>query len=290
MYASPFRYHRASSIAEARQLLATNPGAKLLAGGHSLLPLMKLRLANPDVLIDIGSVAELKGITPTSDGFRIGAATTHAAIAASAELRAGCAVVAATAGRIGDPAVRNRGTIGGNIAHADPASDLPAVLVALDAQVVATGPSGERTLPAVDFFTGLMMTALSEDEVVTAVLVPASPAWRGSTYVKFAHPASRYAVVGVAAAVRMQAGTCQEARVALGGLVPHPRRAAAVEQSLAGTSADEAAITAAAGLVARDLGEDVLGDIYASAEYRAAVAPVYVARAVAAAVARAGTV
>src|SRR5574338_720474 len=120
MFASPFQYHRASSIAEAQQLLASNPGARLLAGGHSLLPLMKLRLANPEALIDIGSIAELKGVTATADGFRIGAATTHAAIASSAELRAGCAVLAETAGRIGDPAVRNRGTIGGSLAHADP--------------------------------------------------------------------------------------------------------------------------------------------------------------------------
>jgi carbon-monoxide dehydrogenase medium subunit len=290
MYAETFAYHRARSLGEAHRLLAEHPGAKLLAGGHSLIPLLKLRLAAPPALIDIGRVPELRGIELSSGTLRIGALSTHAELADSPAVRDAAPALAEAAGLVGDPAVRNRGTIGGNIAHADPASDLPAVLVALDAQVVATGPSGERTLPAVDFFTGLMMTALSEDEVVTAVLVPASPAWRGSTYVKFAHPASRYAVVGVAAAVRMQAGTCQEARVALGGLVPHPRRAAAVEQSLAGTSADEAAITAAAGLVARDLGEDVLGDIYASAEYRAAVAPVYVARAVAAAVARAGTV
>ena len=124
MYASPFQYHRAGSIAEARQLLAAHPGAKLLAGGHSLLPLMKLRLANPEALIDIGSIAELKGITATQDGFRIGAATPHAAIAASSHLATGCAVVNETAGRIGDPAVRNRGTIGGSLAHADPGADL----------------------------------------------------------------------------------------------------------------------------------------------------------------------
>jgi aerobic carbon-monoxide dehydrogenase medium subunit len=290
MYAETFVYHRAGSLAEAHRLLAEHPGAKLLAGGHSLIPLLKLRLAAPPALIDIGRVPELRGIELSGGTLRVGALSTHAELADSPAVRDASPALAEAAGLVGDPAVRNRGTIGGNIAHADPASDLPAVLVALDAHVVATGPSGERTLPAADFFTGLMMTALSEDEVITAVLVPASPGWRGSAYVKFAHPASRYAVIGVAAAVRMQGGTCQDVRVALGGLVPHARRTAAVEQSLAGTSADEAAITAAAGLVTQDLGEDVLGDIYASAEYRAAVAPVYVARAVAAAVARAGTV
>jgi carbon-monoxide dehydrogenase medium subunit len=279
MYASPFRYHRASSIAEARQLLATNPGAKLLAGGHSLLPLMKLRLANPDVLIDIGSVAELKGITPTSDGFRIGAATTHAAIAASAELRAGCAVVAATAGRIGDPAVRNRGTIGGSLAHADPGADLPGVLVALGATIEVMGTGGTRTIPSNEFFQGLMTTALADAELVTAVNVRRLGKGEGAAYAKFAHPASRYAVIGAAACLTVEKGTCAGARVVASGLVDRPTILPSVEKALGGTRLDEAAITAASARAAEDLGGDLLGDIFASVEYRRAVAGTYVARA-----------
>jgi aerobic carbon-monoxide dehydrogenase medium subunit len=290
MYAENFAYHRAGSLAEAHRLLAEHPGAKLLAGGHSLIPLLKLRLAAPPALIDIGRVPELRGIEAAGGTIRIGALSTHAELAGSPEVRDGAPALAEAAGLVGDPAVRNRGTIGGNIAHADPASDLPAALVALDAQVVAIGPNGERTVPAVEFFTGLMTTALAEDELVAAVLVPVSAAGWGSAYVKFAHPASRYAVIGVAAAVRMADGTCQEARIALGGLVPNPRRAPAVEEALTGTPADQPATAAAAGRVGTDLGEDVLGDIYASSEYRTAVAPVYVERAVAAAVARAGMV
>jgi aerobic carbon-monoxide dehydrogenase medium subunit len=290
MYAENFAYHRAGSLAEAHRLLAEHPGAKLLAGGHSLIPLLKLRLAAPPALIDIGRVPELRGIEAAGGTIRIGALSTHAELAGSPEVRDGAPALAEAAGLVGDPAVRNRGTIGGNIAHADPASDLPAALVALDAQVVAIGPNGERTVPAVEFFTGLMTTALAEDELVAAVLVPVSAAGWGSAYVKFAHPASRYAVIGVAAAVRMADGTCQEARIALGGLVPNPRRAPAVEEALTGTPADQPATAAAAGRVGTDLGEDVLGDIYASSEYRTAVAPVYVERAVAAAVPRAGMV
>lgn len=287
MYPAEFDYHRARSIQEAQKMLAANPGAKLLAGGHSLIPLMKLRLASPSAVIDIGRIPELRGIAASGNMIRIGALATHAELAASAELRRRAAALAEAASVVGDPAVRNRGTIGGNVAHADPASDLPTVLVALGAQMVAVGPRGERTIDAASFFTGIMTTALGEDEILAAVLVPAAAGGQGSAYVKFAHPASRYAVVGAAAIVKVEAGACAEVRVAIGGLVPCAIRCASVEQSLTRQQPSDSAIAAAASKVAQDLGE-VNGDIFASADYRRAIAPVYVKRALSAAVARAG--
>src|ERR1700730_16409340 len=156
MYAADFNYYRAGSVAEAGDLLKKHPGAKLLAGGHSLIPLLKLRLAAPPALIDIGRIAELKGVTVRDGTVRIGALTTHADLAASAELRKHCPALAEAAKQVGDPAVRNRGTIGGNVAHADPASDLPTVLTALGARFTVTGPGGTRTIDAASFFTGMM--------------------------------------------------------------------------------------------------------------------------------------
>ena len=232
MYAPEFQYHRAQSLADAHRLLAAYPGAKLLAGGHTLIPMLKLRLATMPALVDIGPVAELRGISRMSNHLRIGALTTHAEIASSDDLRALAPALCDAASVVGDPAVRNRGTIGGNIAHADPASDLPTVLVALDATVVTTGSSGERSIPAAQFFRGVMSTALNDGEIITAVVLAAGDNHRASAYVKFAHPASRYAVIGAAAAVTVAGGKCTAARVAIGGLVPHARRLPAVEQSL----------------------------------------------------------
>ncbi len=196
MYASDFAYYRAGSLAEAGQLLQQHPDAKLPAGGHSLIPLLKLRLATPPALIDIGRLDELKGISVTDGRVRIWALTTHAELAASSELAARCPALAEAAGLIGDPAVRNRGTIGGNVAHADPASDLPTVLRALDATIAVTADGGERSIPAADFFEGMMETALGDHDIVTAIEVPAASAGQGQAYIKFSHPASRYAVVG----------------------------------------------------------------------------------------------
>jgi carbon-monoxide dehydrogenase medium subunit len=288
MYSANFDYHRARSLADVHRLLAANPGAKLLAGGHSLIPLMKLRLAAPPAVVDIGRIPELRGIARSGDTIRIGALTTHAEIAASADVQKAAAALAEAAGVVGDPAVRSRGTIGGNIAHADPASDLPTALVALDARIVVVGPSGERTIPAEGFFTGIMTTTLADDEVVTAIVVPAAARGEGSAYVKFSHPASRYAVIGVAAPLIVGNHQCSAARVAVGGLVPSARRAASVEKALVGKDLETAAIAAAATKVGSDLGGEVSGDIFASASYRKAVAPVYVKRAIAAAAARAG--
>jgi carbon-monoxide dehydrogenase medium subunit len=288
VYPTNFDYYRARSLADAQALMGAHPGAKLLAGGHSLIPLLKLRLAAPPAVIDIGRVSELRGITRQADHIRIGGLTTHGTLASSSDVRGAAPALAEAAALVGDPAVRNRGTIGGNVAHADPASDLPTVLVALDARMVAVGKSGERTIPAGQFFTGLMTTALADDEILMAVVVPVVGPGQGAAYVKFSHPASRYAVIGAATLVTVTDGNCTAARVALGGLLPAARRATAVEKALVGKAPSEATIAVAAQQVSADLGNDVIGDLFASAGYRAAMASVYVKRALMAAVERAG--
>ena len=279
MYAPEFDYYRAKSIAEAGELLKKYPGAKLLAGGHSLIPLLKLRLASPPALVDIGRIAELKGIGVKDGKVRIGALTTHAELASSTELRAQCPALAEAASHVGDPAVRNRGTIGGNVAHADPASDLPTVLTALGARFESVGPGGKKTVDANAFFQGMMATALGEQDVLTGIEVAAQAAGQGGSYVKFVHPASRYAVIGVAAIITAAAGSCTSAAIALGGLVPRPVRASSVEKAITGQPLSPDTIAKAAGRISEDLGSEVLGDIFASAEYRRAVAPVWVKRA-----------
>ena len=288
MFAADFEYYRAGSVAEACGLLAAHPGAKLLAGGHSLIPLLKLRLAAPAAVIDIGRISGLSGISNGGGALRIGALTTHAEIAASADVKANAAALAEAASQIGDPAVRNRGTIGGNVAHADPASDLPTVLTALGATFTVSSPDGERSISAADFFQGMMATALGDQDILTAIHVPASGAGTGTAYVKFSHPASRYAVIGAAAAVTADGGTCTGASVVVGGVTPVPARCAAVEQALAGQALSADAIAAAAAAAGSDLGDDLLGDVFASADYRRAVTPVYVQRAITAAAERAG--
>ena len=290
MYSADFDYYRAGSVTEAGELLKTHPGAKLLAGGHSLIPLLKLRLAAPEAVIDIGRIAELRGISVGDGVVRIGSLTTHADLSASAGVQQHAAALAEAATQIGDPAVRNRGTVGGNVAHADPASDLPTVLCALGASLRMTGPGGERSVAASEFFQGVMTTSLGADELLTSIDVPVAPAGQGSAYAKFAHPASRYAVVGVAACVTVEGGSCTEASVMVGGVVPAPTRATSVEQALVGQTLSAETISAAAQSVGGDLGDDaeLLGDIFASAEYRKAVTHVWVQRAVTAAADRAG--
>ena len=302
MFAADFEYYRAGSVAEAGQLLAAHPGAKFLAGGHSLIPLLKLRLAAPAAVIDIGRIAELRGISTDGDGLRIGALTTHAEIAASDTVKEHAAALAEAASQIGDPAVRNRGTIGGNLAHADPASDLPTVLAALGATMTVTGSGGDRTIDAADFFTGMMATSLGDNDLLTAIRVP-SAAGRGNAYVKFSHPASRYAVIGVAASIGIgttgggwmakikgepKETVCTDVSVAIGGLVPKPLRCSAVEAALKDQAPSEQVFAAAAAAVSGDLGDDLLGDVFASGDYRKAVASVYVQRAIEAAAGRVG--
>ena len=287
MFATDFDYYRAGSVSEAGQLLQAHPGAKLLAGGHSLIPLLKLRLAAPAAVIDIGRIGELKGITVSGDTLKIGSLTTHAELAASAAVRQHAAALAEAAGQIGDPAVRNRGTVGGNVAHADPASDLPTVLAALGATFGVVGAGGVRTIDASEFFQGIMTTALGENDLLTFIEVPVAHTGDGSAYAKFSHPASRYAVIGVAASVSISAGSCTGAAIAVGGLVPTPCRAASVEHALTGQVLTPDVIATASQAVSNDVGDDPLGDIFASGEYRKAVAHVYVGRAVAAAAERA---
>ena len=200
--------------------------------------------------------------------------TTHAELAASAEVKQYAEALAEAAGQVGDPAVRNRGTIGGNIAHADPASDLPTVLAALGATVNIVGSDGERSIDVTDFFQGVMMTALGDNEVLTSIRLPAAAAGQGTAYAKFGHPASRYAVIGVAASVTVSGGTCSAASVAIGGLVPTPVRCSGVEQALTGQVLSAETIASAADAISGDLGDDLLGDVFASADYRKAVAPV----------------
>jgi carbon-monoxide dehydrogenase medium subunit len=285
MYTPAFEYYRANTVAEAHALMKAHRGAKWLAGGHSLLPLMKLRLSDPGVLIDIGRIAELKGIRASNGSLRIGALATHAIVAASEAAPQGLREAAAG---IGDAQVRNRGTVGGNVSHADPASDLPTILTALGATFHASGPKGERVIAAKDFFTGLFESALAADELLTAVEVPATAARSGSAYAKMGHPASRYALVGAGAMVTLDGGVCKSASVAFGGLVPAAKRATHVEQALTGKKLDAKTIADAAALVKDDLGDDILGDFHASAEYRSAMAVVYVKRALALAAERAG--
>ena len=206
MYPAQFEYSKAGSVAEAIQILQGDPDAKIIAGGHSLLPLMKLRLARPSRVVDIGGIAGLRGISVAGGVVSIGALTTHYEISSSADVQANCGILAEAAGGVGDPAVRNRGTIGGNVSHADPASDLPTVLTALGASFNLQGPSGSRTVSADDFFIGPFETAVGADEVLTGVSVPALAANQVAEYAKMAHPATSFAVVGAAAVVTLEGG------------------------------------------------------------------------------------
>ena len=279
MYPAEFEYRKASSIADAVRLLSENPDAKLLAGGHSLIPLMRFRLARPEVVIDIGGIDGLRGIRVSDGTINIGALTTHAEIAASADVQRANGLLAEAASGIGDPAVRNRGTIGGNLAHADPASDWATVLTALGATVSVQGPTGSRTIAAADFVEDAFATALADNELITTVSVPVLAANQRAEYAKMAHPASFYAVVGGAVVVTMDGDRCTAASVAVGGLTPRPVKAAAVEQALSGTTLTMASITDATSRLSEDIsaaGVDVIGDVFASADFRSQVAPVEV--------------
>ncbi len=285
MYPPKFDYYRAESVDEALSLLGEHEDAKLLAGGHSLIPVMKLRLSDPGILIDIGRISSIKGICKDDDKVMIGALTTHTEVEKSADLPA---ALPEAASWIADPSVRNRGTVGGNVAHADPASDLPTVLLALDATFHMKSASGERSVAAGEFFTDLFETALEENEILTTVEVAAEGAGTGSAYAKLFNPASRYAMVGAAASVSVNGGTVSNAKVAIGGLVNCTKRCAAVEAALNGGGTDDAALDAAAKAVLDDLpADEVIGDMHASAEYRRSVAPAMVKQALAKAVARA---
>ena len=271
-------YQRATSVAEALQLLASHENAKALAGGHSLIPPMNLRLSQPEMLVDIGRLSELKGISVKGGSLWIGALSTHAEIARAAEVQTHAPALAKAASVIGDPQVRNWGTIGGNIAHADPASDPPTVLLAHDAIIHVQGLNGSRSIAAYDCFTGLFETDLRPGELIIAIEIP-STANKKSAYIKMAHPASRYAVVGVCVVLEVANGRCTSANVAVGGAVSHATRSASAETALIGSALDEAALEAAAQALQADISGDVMGDLYAPAEYRLAMCGVYLKRA-----------
>jgi carbon-monoxide dehydrogenase medium subunit len=268
VFPAPFEYHRVTSVDDAIALLKQHDGeAKLLAGGHSLLPSMKLRLAMPSHLIDLAGITELSGIRRDGDELVIGALTTHQAIESDQTLRAVCPILPQAASVIGDRQVRNRGTIGGALAHADPAADYPAVVLALDATLVAQGPNGTRQIPVGEFFIDLLTTALQPEEVLTEIRVPVPSAGAKMSYQKLANQASGYATVGVAAVINHgDNGTCQDARIGITGAASHALRATSAESALKGANLDDATVQAAAAHAAD--GIDFLDDIHAPADYR----------------------
>lgn len=275
MIPAEFDYRVAGSVEEAIGLLSGNEDAKLIAGGHSLIPLMKTRLARPSMLIDMARVPGLTGVSRDGDTLTIGAMTRWHDLERDPLLREHCAIVADASGQVGDPQVRHAGTIGGSVAHCDPASDIPAVLLALDATIVARGPGGERDIPASQCFEGFFQSALAHDEVLTAIRVPVLDG-AGSAYVKFNQRAIDWAIVAVAAVVRHAGGTVSEARIALTNMGTTPVRASAAEAAMAGASGD--GIAAAAALA--DQGTDPPEDTFASADYRRHLARVLTLRAV----------
>jgi aerobic carbon-monoxide dehydrogenase medium subunit len=275
-----FEYQRPSSLDEAVKAIASGD-AKVLAGGQSLISLLKLRLARADKLVDLGRIGELKGYRPTPDGgVEIGAMTTYAEWQASTTIPA----VAEAIDHIADVQVRNRGTIGGSIAHADPASDFPAIALAYDGSAVLRGPGGERVVPLDGFFEGPFQTGMAPDEILVAVRRGPVPEGAGFAYCKLPQPASGYSIVGIAAVVAMNGGTISHARIGVTGLHEHPFRATEVEAALEGSDGSAEAIAAAAAHVNDDA--EASSDIHADATYRAAMAVVYTRRAIEAALGR----
>jgi carbon-monoxide dehydrogenase medium subunit len=280
----PFDYSRAASVDDAvAQLSASKGEGKLIAGGHSLVLLMKLRLGEPKALIDIARIPELAGIRQKGSAIEIGAGTVHHDVATSAVLKQACPVLTEAAAAIGDQQVRNRGTLGGSLAHADPAADYPAVMLALDADINVKGPKGARSVKASNFFQGLFTVDLAKDEIIVSVQF--TPV-KAAAYAKLHQRASHFAIVGVAAALQVSGGTIQSARIGLTGASSHATRLTSVEQALAGKAANpksivEAARNAAAGV------QDINSDIHASEEYRRAMIAVFTERALSAALARA---
>ena len=275
-----FTYHKATSVEDAiAQLQQLGEDAKWVAGGHSLIPSMKLRLSSPTALIDIQDLDELKSISDGGDAIHIGALATHRTVENSSLVQEKCAVVARVAGGIGDPQVRNKGTIGGSLAHADPSADYPALMLALKAIITVQGPSGSRSISADDFFTGMFETALGDHDLITRVSVPViNGNGTKAAYAKFANPASRYAIVGAAACIEKDVhGTCTMARIAITGAAPSVFRASAMEEALVGKPFNEASIAEAAAHAPDE--SDMLSDLSASASYRAHLCTVMAKRA-----------
>lgn len=286
MIPAQFDYQAPTTLDDALNLLAANPDdAKILAGGHSLLPAMKLRLAQPALLVDIGRIKDLSYIREQGDQILIGAMTTHYQLESSELLKKVCPLLPECAAHIGDVQVRNKGTIGGSVAHSDPAGDWPAAVLALCAEIVAIGKTGERSIKADDFFIDLLTTALKPSEILREIRIP-KPAGRfGHAYQKVRHPASGFAVVGVAVALSLgENGSCDSASVGITGVASKAYRAGAVERALKGQQLNEETIAAAA-THATDR-TDANSDLYASEDYRRHLAQVYTKRAIQAAHAR----
>ena len=287
MIPNNFEYFAPATVEEALKLLDKyGDDCKILSGGHSLVPVLKLRLATPAVIVDIGRIDKLKAIAVSGNTIRIGSNATHAEIARSATLNQHCPLLVETAAQIGDQQVRNRGTIGGSLTHADPAADWPAAILALDAEIVAQSSSGERVIKAADFFVDMMTSSVRPDEIVTEIRItkPAQP--NTAVYMKVPQSASGFAVVGVAAQLRLNKGKCEEIRVGITGLAPKPFRALSVENALRGEALDETLIKSAAEKADAEAA-DAMEDIHASGDYRRHLARVYACRAVQAAAAKA---
>ena len=286
MIPAAFDYVRARTLDEALSLLAQNEDAKILAGGHSLIPAMKLRLAQPRLLIDIGRIKDLAYIHEEDGQIRLGAMTTHYQIESSDRLKEICPLLPECASHIGDVQVRNCGTIGGSLAHSDPAADWPAAIIALNAELIAASQEGERTIRADDFFVDLLTTRLAPGEILREIRVNIPGGGTGQAYMKMHHPASGFAVVGVAASLALDGSrSCKSARIGITGVSSKAYRASAAESALIGTKLDEQAVAAAASHAAD--GVDVNGDLFASADYRRHLAEVYAKRAISAAAERA---
>jgi carbon-monoxide dehydrogenase medium subunit len=280
MIPAKFDYVRPDTVGEAVQALAgAGDEGKIIAGGQSLLPLLRLRLAYPELLVDVGGIDELRGVRDAGDALVIGARTTHYQLVHDPLIAEHAGLLAQATGTVADPAVRHRGTLGGALAHGDPAGDLPAVILALDSTLVAQGPGGEREIPAADFFVDYLTTSLEPDEILTAIRIPKlGPGW-GYRYEKFHRTAQSWATVGVAALVRRDNGTVGEARIGLTNMGSVPVRAAAAEQAARGAEASRAALNEAAGQA--DEGTEPPADLHGAADYRRHLARVLTGRALA---------
>jgi aerobic carbon-monoxide dehydrogenase medium subunit len=280
MIPGKFDYVRPGSLDEAVRALADGgDDAKVIAGGQSLLPLLRLRLAYPDLLVDVGGLDELQGVTDVGDALLIGARTTHYQIVHDPLVAAHCGLLAQATSTVADPAIRHRGTLGGSLVHADPAGDLPAVALALDATLIARGPGGEREIPAADFFVDYLTSSLEPDEILTGIRVPKLGDGWGFRYEKFHRTAQSWATVGVAALVRRANGSVAEARIGLTNMGTTPVRATAAETAAAGAQASRGALQAAAGHA--DEGTNPPGDLHGAPDYRRHLARVLTGRALA---------
>jgi aerobic carbon-monoxide dehydrogenase medium subunit len=285
MYPNDFEYAAPSTLQEALDLLSQNSEAKVLAGGHSLLPLVKMRLASPPMLVDLRNISELKGVR-VNGGVSIGAMSTYHDLQMADGLRERLPMLVECAENVGDPQVRNCGTIGGSLAHADPAADMPAAVLALGAELKVRGPNGERTIKADDFFVDMLQSALEPGEILTEITVPSMPQGHGAAYEKFKHPASGYAVVGVAAMVHRDGGKIAACRIAVTGAGPKAQRATMAENMLVDRQGTAEDIAAAAEQASSGL--DFIGDTYASEDFRAHLTRALAKRALQRAIERAG--